>query len=134
MSMVDWTCESVSSTERSGNGRVCRLICGSYSFVNNAGIAIELADPRPIWAADEDVFDLTQRVNTRGVFLGCKYASAQMRTQEPHQNGDRGWIINIGSVLGLVGTECSASISASKGAVTALTRAAALDCAPHRVG
>ncbi|KAL1305275.1 hypothetical protein AAFC00_002184 [Neodothiora populina] len=102
-------------------------------FVNNAGIAIEAFDPRPIWAADEDVFDLTQRVNTRGVFLGCKYASAEMRNQAPHRNGDRGWIINIGSVYGMVGAENKVSISASKGAVTALTRAVAMDCAPYRV-
>lgn len=102
-------------------------------MVNNAGTAIEASDSRPIWDADEEIFDITNQVNTKGVFLGCKYASAQMRTQEPHPNGDRGWIINIGSVLGLAGVENAASTCASKGAVTALTRAVALDCAPYRI-
>lgn len=103
-------------------------------FVNNAGIAPEADDPRPIWAADESVFDITQQTNTRGVFLGCKYASAQMRLQQPHPNGDRGWIINIGSVLGgLVGIENAPSLCASKGAVSSLTKAAAMDCAPYRI-
>lgn len=102
-------------------------------MVNNAGTAIEAGDSRPIWDADEEVFDITYQVNTKGVFLGCKYASTQMRTQEPHPNGDRGWIVNIGSVLGLAGAENMASTCASKGAVTALTRAVALDCAPYRI-
>ena len=72
-------------------------------------------------------------MDARGVFLGCKYASAQMIQQEPHENGDRGWIINISSVLGSVGQEKSASSCAAKAAVEGVTKAAALDCAPYRI-
>lgn len=43
------------------------------------------------------------RVNAKSVFLGCKYALAQMLQQDPHPSGDRGWIINMSSILGLVG-------------------------------
>lgn len=39
----------------------------------------------------------------KGVFLGTKYAALQMKSQTPHANGDRGWIINVASVLGLNG-------------------------------
>jgi NAD(P)-dependent dehydrogenase (short-subunit alcohol dehydrogenase family) len=42
------------------------------------------------------------RVNVKSVFLGCKYALAQMLAQEPHTSGDRGWIINISSIMGMI--------------------------------
>lgn len=42
------------------------------------------------------------RVNVKSVFLGCKYATAQMLKQPPHSSGDRGWIINMSSIMGIV--------------------------------
>lgn len=42
------------------------------------------------------------RVNVKSVFLGCKYALAQMLRQEPHSSGDRGWIVNISSIMGMI--------------------------------
>jgi len=56
-----------------------------------------------------------------------------MLKQVPHPSGDRGWIINISSILGWVGTDCMTSYCASKGAVINFSRAAALDCAQHRI-
>lgn len=56
-----------------------------------------------------------------------------MIRQLPHTNGDRGWIVNIASILGLVGTENTASYCAAKGAVVNMTKAVALDCAAHRI-
>ena len=44
-----------------------------------------------------------QAVNTRGVFLGMKYAVTQMMKQDPLPSGERGWIINIASIGGQVG-------------------------------
>lgn len=73
---------------------------------------------------------MTQRTNLKGVFLGCKYASAQMRTQQPHQNGDRGWIVNIGSIFT---REDAVAYCASKGGVLSLTKAVALDCTDDRI-
>lgn len=74
-------------------------------MVNNAGIAVETGEhgPRPIWDYEESAFQKTFDVNIKGVFLGMKYAAQQMKDQEPHANGDRGWIINLASVFGLVG-------------------------------
>lgn len=74
-------------------------------MVNNAGIAIETTEhgPRPVWDFDEEAFAKTMDVNVKGVFLGTKYATKQMKDQEPHASGDRGWIINLSSVYGLVG-------------------------------
>jgi NAD(P)-dependent dehydrogenase (short-subunit alcohol dehydrogenase family) len=72
-------------------------------MLNNAGIAVEARDPQPIHTTTEETWDLTMRVNAKSVFLGCKYAITQMLAQEAHSSGDRGWIINISSIYGLVG-------------------------------
>jgi NAD(P)-dependent dehydrogenase (short-subunit alcohol dehydrogenase family) len=121
-------------------------------MVNNAGIAVEARDPQPIHTTTEETWDLTMRVNAKSVFLGCKYAVTQMLAQEPHSSGDRGWIINISSIYGLVGgannRECTllqrtcapadnvsikASYCASKGAVANLTRNVAMDYSSHLI-
>lgn len=73
-------------------------------MINNAGIAIESKKSASIWDVDVADYDLTQKVNARGVFLGCKYASKIMKDQEPGPTGDRGWIVNTASVLALVST------------------------------
>ena len=52
---------------------------------------------------DEATWDTTMRVNAKSVFLGCKYALTQMLAQVPHSSGDRGWIINISSIMGMIG-------------------------------
>ncbi|KAK3714305.1 hypothetical protein LTR37_007891 [Vermiconidia calcicola] len=84
------------------------------------------------WGGRVDVM-VNNAVNSTGVFLGCKYASKQMLNQEPHSSGDRGWIINTASILGLVAAPQSPAYCASKGAVVNLTRSAALACGPHRI-
>lgn len=99
-------------------------------MVNNAGIG---PSPGMIHETADESFDTTIRVNARSVFLGCKYATGQMLKQEPHPSGDRGWIINTASILGLVGFPGTASYSASKGAIVQLTRQVAVDYAPHRI-
>ncbi|KAF2849660.1 short-chain dehydrogenase/reductase-like protein [Plenodomus tracheiphilus IPT5] len=105
-------------------------------MVNNAGMSIEggtTHGPRPIWEFEEMAFERTFEVNVRGVFLGLKFATAQMIKQEPHANGDRGWIINLASVYGLGGGPGLSAYAASKHAVMGLTKVAAWDCAPHRI-
>jgi NAD(P)-dependent dehydrogenase (short-subunit alcohol dehydrogenase family) len=74
-------------------------------MVNNAGIAIESGEhgSRPVWDFDESAFQKTLDINVKGVFLGTKYATQQMKDQDPLPSGDRGWIINLASVYGLGG-------------------------------
>jgi len=103
------------------------------SFVNGPGFFVEIDNPQPIWSMPESTWDATMNTNARGAFLGCKYASAQMIHQDPHPNGDQGWIINTSSVLGLTGQQNCSSYCAAASAVCNLTKAAALDCAPYRV-
>lgn len=72
--------------------------------MNNAGVSLEAgAPPAKIHETSEATWDTTMAINAKSVFLGCKYATAQMLRQDQHPSGERGWIINISSVLGLVG-------------------------------
>ncbi|KAF2649026.1 NAD(P)-binding protein [Lophiostoma macrostomum CBS 122681] len=100
---------------------------------NNAGISPEAADPRPVWDYPESYFDSTLAVNLKGVFLGTKYAALQMKSQSPGPSGDRGWIVNTASVLGLNGTPGTSGYVASKHGVMGLTKTAAWDCAEWRI-
>ncbi|OWY43217.1 NAD(P)-binding protein [Alternaria alternata] len=97
--------------------------------VNNAGICAEASNPLPIDQVDEDMFDAHMRINTRGVFLGCKYAVRQFKVQEPQSNGMRGWIVNLASMVSNIGMQGLTGYTASKGAVAAMTRTIALDVA-----
>ncbi|KAF2801057.1 NAD(P)-binding protein [Melanomma pulvis-pyrius CBS 109.77] len=106
-------------------------------IVNNAGISVESTHPRlmRIHETSEDDFDRTMAINTKAMFLGCKYAIAQMLQQDPLPgcNGDRGWIINTASIQGFVGYFGTPSYAASKGAAVMLTRQVALDYGQDRI-
>ncbi|RMZ43273.1 hypothetical protein AFCA_009459 [Aspergillus flavus] len=102
-------------------------------MINNAGVSAEADNPRPIWDFSQEVWDKDIALNSIGVFLGCKYASAQMIKQDPLPCGDRGWIVNIVSVFGLTGAASMSGYVASKHATMGVTKVAAWDCAPHRI-
>lgn len=95
-------------------GRLDIMVC-------NAGITAEgQADTvLRLHQQPEEWFDRTFAVNAKGVWLGCKYAVQQMLAQEPlgGSEGDRGWIINMCSIAGLVGLAGTSCYSGSKGAV-----------------
>ncbi len=108
-------------------------------MVNNAGIALEgSVGLLRIHETASSTFDTTLRINGRSIFLGCKYAIAQMLKQDPlppNARGDaeRGWIVNMASMLGLVGFKGVPSYCASKGVVVQLTRQVALDYAKDKI-
>jgi 3(or 17)beta-hydroxysteroid dehydrogenase len=62
-------------------------------------------------------------VNVDSVFFGSKFAIPAMR-----ESGG-GAIVNISSILGLVGSPVQAAYSATKGAVRLFTKGVALECA-----
>lgn len=105
-------------------------------MANNAGISVEASHSRPlaIHETSESDWDKTMAINAKGVFLGCKYALAQMLKQDPLPgHDDRGWIVNTASIQGLVAYHNTPAYTASKGAVTQLTKQVALDYAPLRI-
>jgi NAD(P)-dependent dehydrogenase (short-subunit alcohol dehydrogenase family) len=92
-------------------------------LVNNAGVLI----PGTAESHTEEEWDQTFSVNVRALWLLCRAALPRMR------DAGGGSIINISSVLGLVGARNRAAYAASKGAVTLLTRAMALDHAQENI-
>lgn len=86
---------------------------------NNAGIEGAFG---PIIRQSEEDFDRTISVNLKGVWLCLKYEIRQMLKQ-----GAGGAIVNMASVLGLVGSAGVSGYSASKHGVIGLTKTAALE-------
>ncbi|KAJ5299203.1 oxidoreductase [Penicillium atrosanguineum] len=84
---------------------------------NNAGIMH--ADDADAIATPEKIWDLTQNINVKGVWFGCKYAVESFR-----RNGKvKGSVINTASMVALVGAATpQLAYTASKGAVLAMTR------------
>jgi NAD(P)-dependent dehydrogenase (short-subunit alcohol dehydrogenase family) len=93
---------------------------------NNVGIPT----PRLGMGLEDHTAEDFQRlfaVNVGGVFFGCKHAVARFKEQ-----GGGGVILNTGSVAGLVGWGGTV-YGATKGAVHQLTKAIAVEAAPHGI-
>lgn len=99
-------------------------------LVNNAGISVESTHIRPfrVHETNEEDYDKTMAINSKGIFLGCKYGLKQMLEQDQIYRS-RGWIVNTASVQGLVPYYGTPSYCASKGAAVMLTKQIALDYA-----
>ena len=92
-------------------------------LVNNAGV-------EPFTSAGKttlEEFDDTMAVNVRGAFHLCREASRDMLKR------GSGKIINIASVLGMVGFPDALSYTVSKGAVIQMTRTLAVEWGPQGV-
>ncbi len=94
-------------------------------LVNNAGI---LGGFSPFLEVGEEELDEIVRVNLKGVFL-CGQAAAQ----EMVRAGRGGKIINIGSIESEIAIAGTSVYAATKGAVRLLTKAMALELAPHKI-
>jgi NAD(P)-dependent dehydrogenase (short-subunit alcohol dehydrogenase family) len=82
---------------------------------NNAGIMHH--DDGDAESTSEDIWELTLRVNLKGVFLGCKYGVPALR------RAGGGSIINTASFVALLGAATpQIAYTASKGGVLAMTR------------
>lgn len=86
-------------------------------LINNAGVLI----PGSIETGTLAQFRQVMQVNADSVFLGCQQGVAAMKERG-------GSIVNMASVSSWMPVEGYAAYSASKAAVSALTRAAALHC------
>lgn len=92
-------------------------------LVNNAGV-YRVA---PVSALSVDEWDWLMAINVRGVALGIKH------TAGPMAEAGGGSIVNLSSVSGLIGAPRHMLYGASKGAVRALTKNAAIELGPARV-
>jgi NAD(P)-dependent dehydrogenase (short-subunit alcohol dehydrogenase family) len=96
---------------------------GLHILFNNAGI-IRRAD---VLGTTEDEWDRVMAVNVKSIFLMSKYAIPHM------EKAGGGAIINTSSGWGLKGGGNAVSYCASKGAVTNMTRAMAIDHGPQKI-
>ncbi|CAM4270625.1 SDR family NAD(P)-dependent oxidoreductase [Lacicoccus alkaliphilus] len=92
-------------------------------LVNNAGIVVS----KSIEDTSLEDFRQTTSINQDGVFLGMKYVFPSMKKAES------GSIVNISSIAGIVGSNNNSAYTASKFAVRGLTKAAAVEFAPHNI-
>jgi meso-butanediol dehydrogenase / (S,S)-butanediol dehydrogenase / diacetyl reductase len=88
-------------------------------LVNNAGTIVreDTAD------TTDEQWQETMAINVNAVFYMSREALKVMRAQ------GSGAIVNLSSTCGLVGSQCLTAYCASKGAVSLMTQAMALDCA-----
>jgi NAD(P)-dependent dehydrogenase (short-subunit alcohol dehydrogenase family) len=97
--------------------------------VNGAGISGRSLGDGPVDACTEEAWDAVLEANLKSVFLCSKHAIPALRSS------GGGAIVNLASVLGLVGSEDFAThaYAASKGGIVALTRAMAVTYAPEGI-
>lgn len=98
---------------------------GLHVLVNNAGIAPEGG---PIEEKTLASWRRTIEIDLDSVFLGCKYGIRTIKKYTA-KGGMGGSIINLSSILGLVGQPNASDYNAAKGGVRLLTKSAALECA-----
>ena len=93
-------------------------------LVNNAGTTGGMTQ---IENLSVEVWDAEMAVHAKGVFLGTKHAIAPMRA-----NGG-GSIINVSSIMGIVGSPTSPAYTAAKGAIRLFTKTTALQYADANI-
>src|SRR5881409_3699074 len=93
-------------------------------FFANAGVP---QSPQDVEDVDEALFDRIMAVNVKGVWLGAKYALPVMKRQR------RGVFLITASTAAIRPRPGGQTYAASKGAVVTLTKALALEVAPHGV-
>jgi NAD(P)-dependent dehydrogenase (short-subunit alcohol dehydrogenase family) len=93
-------------------------------LVNNAGVTPVI----PLLELTSERWDQVHAVNVRGAFILTREIAARMVQRET-----RGRIINVTSVNALMSAPGHAAYDASKSALGAFTRSAALDLAPHGI-
>ncbi len=92
-------------------------------LINNAGINVR----GPIDELSYEQFRQVQQINVDGMWLASRAVVPQMK------RAGGGRIINMASTLGVVGLENRTPYATSKGAVVQMTRALALELAPHKI-
>lgn len=105
-------------------GAAASELGGLDLLVNNAGFSHRTT---PLWELSEEDYDRVFAVNTKGVFLGCKYAVPVMK-----ESGG-GVIVNTASIGAVAPRPGVTVYNATKGAVVTLTRGLAGEVAPFGI-
>ena len=92
-------------------------------LVNNAGFS----RPAMLIKMSEDQWDQVVDIHLKGAFLCSQFAARHMKEQ------NRGKIINVTSVAGIVGTVGQINYSAAKGGLLSFTKSAARELARYNI-
>ena len=84
--------------------------------------------PEPFLDVDERSLEWAWAVNVRGAFLAAQGAALRMR-----ERGDAGAIVHVTSQMGHVGAANRSVYCATKHAVEGMTKACAIELAPHGI-
>jgi NAD(P)-dependent dehydrogenase (short-subunit alcohol dehydrogenase family) len=99
--------------------------CGKIDvLVNNAGISGGMDNGLDV---EDDLWKKVIDINLNGVYLCTKFVGREMVKRES------GSIVNMSSMLGVIGSPNSTAYHASKGAVRTYTKAMAIVLAPHHI-
>jgi len=89
---------------------------------------LAISDNKHILEITREEWDRVIAVTLTGPFLLSKYVATQMVAQ-----GRPGKIVNVGSTSGFLGRSRAIAYAAAKGGVANLTRAMAVQLAPHNI-
>ncbi len=92
-------------------------------LINSAGVFY----PTPAGATEEAAYDRMVDINLKGTWNAINAMAPAMKARR------RGWIVNIGSVAGTMGLGGYALYCAVKAAIVMMTRALAIELAPHGI-
>ena len=95
-----------------------------HILVNNAGTN----RPKPMWEASADDYDAVMDLNVRAAFFVAQGCARRML-----ETGTPGSLIHMGSQMGHVGGANRSLYCASKWALEGMSKAFALDLAPHAI-
>lgn len=79
---------------------------------------------------DKDVFIATMEMNAFGTFNVTRLAAAAMAENEPDEHGQRGVVVNTGSIAGMEGQTGQVAYGAAKAAILGMSLPLARDLAP----
>ena len=119
--------KTVDITDTSAVEKICEEIATEFGridvLVNNAGITRDRILPR----MSEQEWDSVLAVNLKGAFNTIRVVARTMMRQR------RGRIVNIGSVVGLIGNVGQANYAASKAGLFGLTKSVAKELAGRNI-
>lgn len=133
-------CMVLDLTEPSSAGKLVHACVSRFgrldALYNVAGISgRKFGDGSPLECTDEG-WEKVLSANAQTQFRMCQEASRQMLAQSPAEDGTRGVLLNMSSILALDPMPShfnATAYAASKGAIQALTRHMAAHFAPERI-
>lgn len=103
------------------------LACSAFGqldiLVNNAGKTLN----KRVTETSVDEWDNIMSINARGYFLLCREA---LKVMQPRREGA---MVNVASIVSLVGMKTTAAYAASKGAIAQLTKVLSLEAGENNI-